>query len=155
MAFYCVTFQNQHPHKKDRAREIITGFLHPVLFLPVRFYPVFPASAAIIFLSCPDSGISCGKSSRALHILVSISRSFFPVIALVRLMSLFYPKSAVFLIKPCTDSFFLPLLQMPELFICSEQLAAHLFMIFRSDSVFPLFSFLQAGMWGGLLSASL
>ncbi len=62
----------------------------------------------------------------------------FPVVVLMRLLSLFYPKTAVFLIKPCTDSFFLPLLQMPELLICPQQLPVYLFMIFCPDFFFPL-----------------
>ncbi len=79
----------------------------------------------------------------------------FPVVALMRLMPFFYPKAAIFLIKPYTDSFFLPLLQMPELLICPQQLPVCLFMIFCSDFFFPLFPFLQAENERGLLSASL
>ena len=41
----------------------------------------------------------------------------FPIIPLVRLMPFFKPKAAVFFIQPQADSFFLPLLQMPELLI--------------------------------------
>ena len=79
----------------------------------------------------------------------------FPVVAFMRLLSLFYPKAAVFFIKPCTDSFFLPLFQMPELLICPQQLPVYLFMIFCPDFFFPLFPFLQGEIGGGLLSASL
>lgn len=79
----------------------------------------------------------------------------FPVVALMRFLSLFYPKTAVFLIKPCTDSFFLPLLQMPELLICPQQFPVYLFMIFCPDFFFPLFPFLQGETGRGLLSASL
>ena len=83
------------------------------------------------------------------------SSNDFPVVVLMRLLSLFYPKTAVFLIKPCTDSFFLPLLQMPELLICPQQLPVYLFMIFCPDFFFPLFPFLQGETGRGLLSASL
>ena len=79
----------------------------------------------------------------------------FPVVAFMRLLSLFYPKAAVFFIKPCTDSFFLPLFQMSKLLICPQQLPVYLFMIFCPDFFFPLFPFLQGEIGGGLLSASL
>ena len=72
----------------------------------------------------------------------------FPVVAFMRLLSLFYPKAAVFFIKPCTDSFFLPLLQMSELLICPQQLPVYLFMIFLSRFLFSSLSISSRGNWG-------
>ena len=49
-AFYCVTYQNQHP-QKDRAREVITGFPRPVLFLRLFIRALLPCPVPAAFLS--------------------------------------------------------------------------------------------------------
>ena len=54
-------------------REVITGFLHPVLFVSDCLYSVFPASAAILFLSGFGNGISCGRNSLLLPVPAAIS----------------------------------------------------------------------------------
>ena len=71
----------------------------------------------------------------------------FPVVAFMRLLSLFYPKAAVFFIKPCTDSFFLPLFQMSKLLICPQLISYSLLCKWFQIAVLPLDKLLYAELF--------
>lgn len=126
--------------------------LHFRIRLQFFFYPVSVMGFSAVKIFCYF--LFRQPYPRSFYLLHNSSNDF-PVVMLMRILSLFYPKTAVFLIKPCTDSFFLPLLQMLELLICPQQLPVYIFMIFCPDFFFPLFPFLRGETGGGLLSASL